>query len=519
MNLQLSKKSILKKTAVVSSLTLLSKMLGVVREIFVVRFLGVGAISDAFLAAFRLPNFFRLIFAEGAMSASFVPAMVKTVRDGNREEANGLMSISFLFFESIVLLIYLFVLFKTNWVLLLLAPGFSPEQIAYARPFLRILFSFLFFISSSALLAGALNSVNHFFIPAFGTPLWNVFYIATLILCLSYKLPVTVLCYGIIVGALALFIMHLIAYFRCGFSFGSITVGARAVFKSVLSKFLPCLFGVSIVELNLFISCSIASFLPVGSMTLLNYGSRFVSIPLGMFAVALSNVMLSHFSRLVLYAPRRLNFYVLEVAKFVSWVILPTMLFVMFVSHDLFLVLLGTKATPAQITQGGWVLTFYCTGLLFLCINKILLSMFYALKDTVATTIAAAMCAIINIAGDVISLKFFGVYGIAVSNSISACVMTILLFNFLRRRHKINFYIGRYAKFFVRYAAQLVLGSLLFGAILFLISHLCNVFGIACMLRHGAWYLLLTSIVMGLVVVSAYITRRRFGIELYFLKK
>ncbi|MFA6264043.1 MAG: murein biosynthesis integral membrane protein MurJ [Candidatus Babeliales bacterium] len=519
MNLQLSKKSILKKTALVSGLTLLSKTLGVIREILVVRFLGVGAISDAFLAAFRLPNFFRLIFAEGAMSASFVPAMVKTVREGNSEEANGLMTISFLFFESIVLLIYLFVLLRADWVLLLLAPGFSPEQVSYARPFLRILFSFLFFISSSALLAGALNSVNHFFVPAFGTPLWNLFYITTLVLCLWYKLPVTVLCYGIIVGALALFVMHLVAFFKCGFSFGSITVGVRAAFKSVLAKFLPCLFGVSIVELNLFISCSIASFLPVGSMTLLNYGSRFVSIPLGMFAVALSSVMLSHFSRLVLYAPRRLNFYLLEVAKFVTWVILPAMLFTAFVAHDLFVVLLGDKATPAQIAQGGWVLTFYCTGLLFLCINKILLSMFYALKDTIATTIAAAMCAIINIAGDLISLKFFGVYGIAVSNSISACVMTALLFAFLYRRHKIAFYFGRYVQFFMRYALQLLLGCLIFGIVLLCLTQLCNIFGFACMLRHGLWFLLLTSMVMAIVVFLSYTTRRRFGIDLYFLKK
>src|SRR3989304_7745755 len=156
MNHHLSKKSILKKTAQVSLLTFLSRMLGIVREFLFVQFLGVGAVSDAFIAAFKLPNFFRHIFAEGALSASFVPAIVKTVREGNREEANGLITISFLFFEGLVLLLYGFILLKTEWVFYLLAPGFSAEQLAYAVPFLRILFSFLFFISSSALLAGAL---------------------------------------------------------------------------------------------------------------------------------------------------------------------------------------------------------------------------------------------------------------------------------------------------------------------------------------------------------------------------
>jgi putative peptidoglycan lipid II flippase len=519
MSLQLSKKSILKKTALVSSLTLVSRILGVIREFLVVRFLGIGAVSDAFIAAFRLPNFFRLIFAEGAMSASFVPAMVKTVREGDRDEANGLMTLSFLFFESIVLLLYLFVLIKTDWVLYVFAPGFSADQIAYAIPFLRILFSFLFFISSSALLAGALNSVNHFFVPAFGTPLWNLFYIATLVLCLSYKLSVTTLCYGIITGALALFIMHLIAFFYYGFRFGSVNIGARAVFKSVLSKFLPCLFGVSIVELNLVVSGSIASYLSKGSVTLLNYGGRFMNIPLGIFAVALSNVMLSHFSRLVLYAPRRLNFYVLEVAKLVTWVIVPAMLFIMFTSHDLFSFLLGNKATPEQIVQGGTVLIFYCSGLVFLCMNKLLLSMFYALKDTTATTIAVALCAVINMAGDLISLKFFGTNGIAVSNSIAALALTIVLLVFLYKRHEIIFYLGTYVQFLLRYALQLALGCVLFFMGLMGIATLCAYWGWNFLMEPGLWCLLIEGFLAGLVMLLLFKTRHWFALELYFLKK
>lgn len=209
MSLHLSKKSILKKTSVVASLTLLSRFLGIAREMLMIRFFGVGAMSDGFIAAFKLPNFFRHIFAEGAMSASFVPAIVKSVKEGNRTEANGLMTISFLFFEGLVLLLYAFVLLKTDWIIYLVAPGFSPEQTAYTIDFLRILFSLLFFISSSALLAGALNSVNHFFMPAFATPVWNMVWVGTLIVCLAYKLPVSYLCAGIILGAIVQFLGHL----------------------------------------------------------------------------------------------------------------------------------------------------------------------------------------------------------------------------------------------------------------------------------------------------------------------
>lgn len=512
MSFHLSKKSILKKTAQVSMLTLLSRVLGIMREFLMVRYFGVGAISDAFIASFRIPNFFRHVFAEGALSASFVPAFVKSVKHGDREEANGLMSLAFVFFEGIILLMYLFVLLKTELVIGLIAPGFSAEQVAYAIPFLQILFAFLLFISSSALLAGALNSVNHFFIPAFATPLLNVVVIITLLLCLKFKLPATILCSGFIVGAIIQFILHLVMYFKYHFAFGIVTKKAHNAFKAVLTKFLPCLFGVSIVEINLFASGIIASYLPKGSISLLYYGARFMNIPLGMFAVAMASIMLPHFSRLVLYAPKRLNFYLLEVAKFVTWVITPALLFLIFISKPLFIFLLGDKGTPLTIHQGGLILTLYTTGLLFLCMNKLLLSMFYALKDTWATTIAAGVCALINISGDLISYKYIGAYGIAISNTISGFAMTIIAFMFLERRHKIRFYVGGYLVFLIRYLAQLSIGIALFlGAYYF---GLCC--GLDSQIGSALYWLFITG--LGVAGMSfLYVSRRFFGLKVYFL--
>jgi len=518
MSLHLSKKSILKKTAQVGALTLLSRLLGIVREFLLTRFLGVGAVSDAFIAAFKLPNFFRHVFAEGALSASFVPVFIKTVKEGNRKEANGLMTISFLFFEGLVLALYLFVLLKTNWVLMILAPGFSAEQAAYAIPFLRILFSFLFFISSSALLGGALHSINHFFTPAFGTPLWNLIYVGTLILCVTFKLPVTFLCAGIIFGAFVQFCLHLIMFFRFNFSFGRIDAGVRALFGAILAKFLPCLLGVSIVELNLFIGTSIASFLPEGSTTLLYLASRFMNIPLGMFAAAFSNVMLTHFSRLVLYAPRRLNFYMLEVAKFVTWIIVPIMLFLMIVAFPLFGFLLASKAMPGQVNQGGIILIFYSSGLIFSCFNKIVLSMFYALKDTKATTIAAAACALVNIAGDVTSLWLGGSYGIAFANTLASACMTGLCILFLYKRHGIVFYGGAYAQFLWRFMLQLFFVCLTvasLGLILYqFLSYSGHVF-----LFQGKWFLCVATMGLGLVMGLMFLTKQRFGLNIYFLER
>lgn len=519
MSLNLSKRSILKKATQVGMLTFLSRMLGITREFLMIRYFGPGAALDAFIAAFKLPNFFRHIFAEGALSASFVPAIVKTVKQGNKEEANGLMSISFLFFEGLVLLLYGLVLFKTEWLLLLVAPGFSPEQIGYTIPFLRILFSFLFFISSSALLAGALNSVNHFFIPAFATPLWNVVYILTLLVCLAYKLPYTYLCFGIILGAFIQFLAHLIVFLKLGFKFGRIDAGVVAAFKSVLAKFLPCLFGVSIAELNLFISLSIASYLPQGSISLLHLGSRFAFIPLGMFAVALSSVMLPHFSRLVLYAPKRLNFYLLEVAKFVTWVIVPTMFFIMFCSQELFLFLLGSKATPELVRQGGIILTMYTSGLLFLCVNKILLSMFYALKDTTSTAIASASCAAINIIGDLVGIRYFGAYGIGIANTVAAGAMTVLCFFFLYKKHDLKFYVASYCAFAMRYALQLTVVGGLFLALFVGAQRLATAISFGAFFAHGIGFWIVVFPLAAGSMSLLFLTRRYCNIDVYFLKR
>ncbi len=516
MSQQLSKRSIVRKTLQVAILTFCSRILGVMREFLMVRYFGVGAVSDAFIAAFRIPNFFRHVFAEGALSASFVPVIVKTVKENNKREASGLMTISFLFFEGIILLMYAFVLLKAEWVINFVAPGFSAEQIYYAVPFLQILFSFLLFISSCALLGGALHAVNHFFIPALGTPLWNGIYIGTLILCLSYGLSPVYLCGGVIFGAFIQFLLHLFMYFKQGFTFAPIDPAARAAFKMVLTKFFPCLFGVSIFELNLFVSGSIASFLPKGSVSLLYYGARFMNIPLGMFAVALSSVLLPHFSRLVLYAPRRLHFYVLEVTKLVTWVIIPATMLLIFTAEPLFAFLLNGKATAEQISHGAVILMLYLVGLLFLCLNKVLLSMFYALKDTWSATKAAAICASINIGCDLVGMYYWGANGIAAANSISAVIMTIALITFLRTQHHVRFHLRPYLFFVMRYAVQLALcGGLVYGVSCLFLSLLPLSSRALFVAGLGFWAYTLTAatVLMGLL----FVTRRLFRVNVYFL--
>jgi putative peptidoglycan lipid II flippase len=520
MSLSLNKKEILKKTAQAGSMTLISRILGILREFLLANFFGIGAMSDAFYAALRFPNTLRHIFAEGAMSAAFVPVFVKSLKEGDKKDASGLMTISFLFFESIVLILYIFVLLKTEWAIKIISSGFSQKQLSYAIPFLRILFPFLFLVSASTLFAGALNAVNCFAIPAFGVVIWNIFFIAGALYANYMAASPNYVCAGIILGGFFWLLMNTVIYFKYGFSFGRITPKVVTDFKSVLSKFLPCFFGVGIVEINLFVSGNLSSFLPEGSPTLLYYGSRFMNVPLGVFAVTFSNIMLAHFSRMVLYAPKRLSFYILETTKFVTWAILPVTLFLIFISNHLYTnVMLAKTKDPVLASQGAWILIIYLSGLLFFCLNKSLLTIFYALKDTTSTTIALTCSAFVNLAGDALGIYYFGVYGFAAAASASGIIVTLMCFYFLYKKHRFTFYTGNYLNFLAKYLLQLGAFCFLFLSGYFSIlwyvktSSLYNFFNVG----YGYWLIVFS--LGSLSMLLMFLTRRLFGIHLHFLDK
>jgi putative peptidoglycan lipid II flippase len=520
MSLSLNKRDILKKTAQTGSMTLISRFLGMIREILLAQFFGVGAMSDAFYAALKFPNFLRHIFAEGAMSAAFVPSFVKSLKEGDKKEASGLMTLSLLFFEGIILIFTIVVVFKTDFFMRLLAPGFSQERLAYAIPFLRILFPFLLLVSSSTLFAGALNAVNIFAIPAFGVVLWNIFFVLGAITALYFIPSSNVICAGVILGGFAWLALNMFLYFKKGFGLGHISPSSIKDFKIVLTKFLPCFFGVGIVELNLFLSGILASYLSVGLPTLLYYGSRFMNIPLGAFAVAFSNVVFAHFSRVVLYAPRRLNFYILEVTKFVSWVIIPVTLFIMFISTHLFTnVMLAKTKDPLLASQGAWILIIYLFGLLFFCLNKSLLTIFYALKDTVSTTIALSCSAIVNICGDLLGIYYFGAYGFAAAASASGMIITLLCFYFLHKKHKFTFYTGNYFNFLARYMIQLAISCVTFISSYFLILWIVKNTYFDHFFNVGLGYWIMVFGLGVAVMLFMFFTRKMFGIRLHFLDK
>ncbi len=521
MKTALSKQSIIKKTIQVGGSTLGSRVLGIIREVLMVRFLGAGVVADAFITAWKIPNSLRKIFAEGALSAAFIPTLVKLVKDGKKEDANGLMTLAFLVFEGIVLALCALVIIKAPTVVWIMAPGFSPEQIVRTVPYLRILMPFIFFISSSALLAGALQSVNHFFVPAFSPILLNIVFISSLIICLSNKFPVEYLCFFILCGGLLQFLWHVATFLKLDFSFGAITERVKQIFGGVFLKFGNCLMSMSVMELSLIIDTQFASLLPAGSVAMLYYANRFMGIPLGVFVTAFSTILLPHFSRVVTYAPKRLSFYLLEAAKLIFWVTVPMTFLMVFFSEDIFAtIFLSDKFPMEKVQQASVVLIAFISGLFFFSLNRILLNLYYALHNTRVPAVVSIVATLANVGLNAMLIGSLKAPGLALATVFSAMIQTGLYALYLYKRLHFTFYCAEFARFVGRYLLQLVITGAVFLFLFYSIYHAIAMVMpevVAHFLLHKIGLWLWVGPLSGLAFLALYYFRRMFRVRVYFL--
>lgn len=378
-----SRKSIMYYTLQTSSSTLLSRFLGIIRELLQVRYLGVSPLSDAFIIALSVPTSMRKFFAEGSLSSAIVPALVQKMKNEGQQAVNRFMTLAFLFFESFIALFCLFCIYFAPQIVEILVPGFTGEQATYATQFLRILMPFILFISSAALFGGALQAAGHFLVPALGPALLNVMYIAGLLLCLAFELPIAVLCYIIVSGALMLAIVHLFVYSTLHFKFGSISEYDFPLFKKVFLNFLWSFLSRGVSEAGFYIDKWFASFLPTGSVTLIYYANRFMNIPLGTFGVAFSTILLPHFSRVHASKPKRLLFHINEALKIILWVMIPVAVIMWFLSYKILTTLfVSDHFSFEHAREASHILQAFLIGVCFFAINTIVVNIYYALHGT-----------------------------------------------------------------------------------------------------------------------------------------
>jgi len=290
----------MKSTLVVGGMTLLSRVFGLLRDITLATVFGASGTTDAFLVAFKIPNFMRRLFAEGAFSLAFVPVFSEYKTRRSPEELKDLVNHVAGTLGVVLLIITAIGSLAAPALVVLFAPGFldEPERFRLTADLLRITFPYLFFISMVAFAGGILNSFNQFAIPAFTPILLNVCLIAAAFwLAPLFDEPLMALAWGVAAAGLCQLLIQLPSLHKLGLipvpRFNRGHPGVRKIMKLML----PAVFGSSVAQINLLLDTVIASFLVAGSISWLYYSDRLLEFPLGVLGIAVATVILPTLSK------------------------------------------------------------------------------------------------------------------------------------------------------------------------------------------------------------------------------
>jgi len=281
-------------------MTLISRLFGYVRDMVIAIVFGATGLTDAFFVAFRIPNLFRRMFAEGAFSLAFVPIFSEYREKHTKEELHDLADHTAGALSLALFVITVIGILAAPWIIRLFAPGFETtgERYELAVQMLRITFPYLLFISLTALAAGILNSYGRFAVPAFTPVLLNLSLIgAALLISPLMAEPVIALAWGVFIAGITQLALQIPALMRIGMLPRLRFKRRDPGVKKILGLMLPALFGSSVAQINILINTLIASFLLSGSISWLYYSDRFVELPLALFGVAIGTVILPKLSR------------------------------------------------------------------------------------------------------------------------------------------------------------------------------------------------------------------------------
>jgi putative peptidoglycan lipid II flippase len=425
-------------------MTLLSRILGLLRDMVFTRLFGAGLGTDAFLVAFKIPNFLRRLFAEGAFSQAFVPVLTEYKTRQGQDDVADLTAHVAGTLAGILFMLTLVVVLASPILVMVFAPGFigQPEKLELTAQMLRVTFPYILFISLTALAAGVLNSYGRFAIPAFTPVLLNLSLIACAIwLAPHMSVPVTALAWGVFIAGIAqlgfqfpfIYRLGLLRRPRWGWQHG----GVRRVMKLML----PGIFGSSVMQINLLFDVLIASFLVTGSVTWLYLSDRMVELPLGIFGIALATVILPNLSQKHASSDPEGFSQMLDWA--LRWVLvigLPSAVgLAVLASPILTTLFLYGDFTANDVQMASVSLWAYSFGLLGFILVKVLAPGYFARQDTRTPVRIGIMAMVVNMVCNVVfvfgmlKLEISGAHaGLALATTVSAFVNASLLLRGLR---------------------------------------------------------------------------------------
>ncbi|OQY11037.1 MAG: murein biosynthesis integral membrane protein MurJ [Desulfobacteraceae bacterium 4572_19] len=441
-NITQENKKVVKNAGIVGSFTLLSRILGFARDVVIASFFGAGFYTDAFFVAFRVPNLFRRLFAEGTLSLAFIPVFTDYFQKEGKKSAFQLAGAGVKLLSVILVLIVITGIFFSPYLVDISAPGFakSPEKYALTVLLTRIMFPYLFFICLVALCMGILNALGHFAAPALAPVFLNISMIGSIFFiapCMTS--PIVGLGIGVVIGGILQLVLQVPFLIKKQFYFWKKTTIFHPGVKRVGKLMLPAVIGSAVYQLNIVVGTFFASILSEGSVSYLYYADRLVQFPLALFAISISTAVLPALSKQVTakkYSDFRETFtYSMRLIFFIT---LPAIAGLIILREPIIAVLFQRGAFTAEMTkQTASALFCYAVGLWAFSAVRIIVSSFYAMSDAKTPVKMAVISIGFNIIICIILLKPLGHAGIALATSLSSIFNFFLLTVALHRKIKL----------------------------------------------------------------------------------
>ncbi len=465
----MSEESKLTKAAgIVGFATLLSRMLGFIRDMVIAGFFGAGYTSDIFFVAFKIPNVLRSLFAEGSLSVAFIPVFTGYITTDGKKSAFNLAQAVLIILSVILIFITILGITSAPFIVKIMAPGFIsyPDKIARCIELTRIMFPYIFLIGIVGLCMGILNTLGHFAAPALAPVFLNLGMISSVFISKAIDVnPVNCLAYGVIAGGVLQLILQLPFIIRYKIPIIKKPNLRHPGIKKIGKLMLPSIFGSAVYQINIVIGTIFASLLPEGSVSYLYYADRLVQFPLGVFAIAIATALLPSLSRQAAvkdYKGLKKSF--AYAFKLILFITLPASVGLIVLKEPIVSLLFergAFDATAVKLT--AYALLSYAIGLWAFSCVKITVSTFYSIRDTKTPVKIAAISIASNIVLSFILMQFLSHSGLALATSLSSMINLTLLIIFLRKK------IGRLGgKTILKSGVKSLICSLIMGAVLYI---------------------------------------------------
>lgn len=492
-------KKLIKSGVIVSAMTLVSRVLGLVRDVVIANVMGAGAMADVFLFANKIPNFFRRLFAEGAFAQAFVPVLSEyytkdeinaessDVIDNNAKldvslnETKRLISQVSGTLGVIITLVTLFGMLASPLFVILFGGGWfvdwfhnGPESVGgekfeLAASLLKITFPYLWFISFTALAGAVLNTMGRFAVAAFTPVLLNIAIILMAVYGAEYtQSPAYALAWGVFLGGLIQFLFQIPFLYKAGVLVKPCWSWHSKGVTKIRQLIIPALFGVSVTQINLLLDTLIASFLITGSISWLYYADRLLEFPLGLFGIGIATVILPSLAKL--HSKNSNTEFTatldwgIKVISLFGW---PALAGLMVLAQPIIMVLfMRGEFSHDDVIQVSMALFAYLSGLLSFMFIKVLAPGYYARQDTKTPVKIGIIAMISNMAFNLMLAPFFGFVGLAIATTMSATLNAWLLYRGLKQAGV--YHLSKSTKVFI---GKLVLSALVMAWVVYQLSN------------------------------------------------